>query len=54
MAERPAWISASDAETIWMSRIAMNIPNTMQMNATMPAAVERRRLAAGGGSRGRP
>jgi DHA2 family multidrug resistance protein len=33
--ERPAWISASEAETIWMSRIAMNIPNTMQTNATI-------------------
>ncbi len=32
-AERPAWICESDAETIWMSRIAMNIPNTMKMNA---------------------
>src|SRR3954471_20546080 len=33
LAERPAWISASDAETIWMSRIDMNIPNTMMRNA---------------------
>src|SRR3954467_14169606 len=33
LAERPAWISASDAETIWMSRIDMNIPNTMIRNA---------------------
>ncbi len=32
-AERPAWIWDSEAETIWMSRIAMNIPNTMKMNA---------------------
>src|SRR6185312_13647581 len=29
LAVRPAWISLSDAETIWMSRIDMNIPNTM-------------------------
>src|SRR3954466_756200 len=29
LAERPAWISLSEAETIWMSRIDMNIPNTM-------------------------
>ena len=29
LADKPAWISASDAETIWMSRIAMNMPNTM-------------------------
>src|SRR5260370_5648203 len=33
LAERPAWISDSDAETIWMSRIDMNIPNTMIRNA---------------------
>src|ERR1700709_114296 len=32
-ADRPAWISASEAETIWMSRIDMNIPNTMMRNA---------------------
>src|SRR6202035_6185535 len=29
LADRPAWISESDAETTWMSRIDMNIPNTM-------------------------
>ena len=33
LADRPAWISASDAETTWMSRIDMNIPNTMMRNA---------------------
>src|SRR6202795_1254473 len=33
LADNPAWISASDAETIWMSRIDMNIPNTMMRNA---------------------
>src|ERR1700726_90559 len=33
LADRPAWISVSDAETIWMSRIDMNIPNTMMRNA---------------------
>ena len=33
LADRPAWISDSDAETIWMSRIDMNIPNTMMRNA---------------------
>src|SRR3982074_1815288 len=32
-ADKPAWISDSDAETIWMSRIDMNIPNTMIRNA---------------------
>src|SRR5579863_10597784 len=34
LADRPAWISVSEAETIWMSRIDMNIPNTMIRNAT--------------------
>src|SRR3981189_3639742 len=33
LADKPAWISASDAETIWMSRIDMNIPNTIMRNA---------------------
>src|SRR3979409_1180960 len=33
LADRPAWISESEAETIWMSRIDMNIPNTMMRNA---------------------
>src|ERR1700680_927017 len=33
LADRPAWISVSDAETIWMSRIDMNMPNTMMRNA---------------------
>src|SRR6476646_12137617 len=33
LAESPAWISDSEAETIWMSRIDMNIPNTMIRNA---------------------
>src|SRR5712672_3604900 len=33
LADRPAWMSDSDAETIWMSRIDMNIPNTMMRNA---------------------
>src|SRR5579862_7197848 len=34
LAERPAWMSVSEAETTWMSRIDMNIPNTMIRNAT--------------------
>src|SRR6185437_5394493 len=34
LADRPAWMSESEAETIWMSRIDMNIPNTMMTNAT--------------------
>src|SRR5712672_3269425 len=33
LADSPAWISLSDAETIWMSRIDMNMPNTMIRNA---------------------
>ena len=32
-ADRPAWISVSEAEPTWMSRIDMNIPNTMIRNA---------------------
>src|SRR5579871_1209662 len=34
LADKPAWMSVSEAETIWMSRIDMNIPNTMIRNAT--------------------
>src|SRR4051794_825666 len=33
LADNPACISDSDADTTWMSRIAMNIPNTMIKNA---------------------
>src|SRR3954451_3467352 len=33
LADNPAWISDSDAETTWMSRIAMNMPKTMIRNA---------------------
>src|ERR1700730_2528940 len=33
LADRPAWMSVSEAETIWMSRIDMNMPNTMIRNA---------------------
>src|SRR5437660_735284 len=33
LADSPAWISDSDAETTWMSRIAMNMPKTMIRNA---------------------
>src|SRR5690242_1249315 len=29
LADSPAWICCREAETIWMSRIDMNIPNTM-------------------------
>src|ERR1700676_784023 len=34
LADRPAWMPVSEAETTWMSRIDMNIPNTMMRNAT--------------------
>src|ERR1700760_1304342 len=34
LADRPAWMSDSEADTIWMSRIDMNMPNTMITNAT--------------------
>src|ERR1051325_6097350 len=34
LADNPAWISDSEADTTWMSRIAMNMPNTMIRNAT--------------------
>src|SRR5512135_319144 len=33
LADRPAWISVSEAETTWISRIDMNMPNTMMRNA---------------------
>src|SRR5207237_2154142 len=33
LADSPAWISLSEAETIWMSRMDMNIPNTMMRKA---------------------
>src|SRR6267154_6134010 len=33
LADSPAWTAVSNAETIWMSRIDMNIPNTMIRNA---------------------
>ena len=34
-ADRPAWISDSEAETIWMSRIAMNMPKHITTKARM-------------------
>src|SRR6478736_9475904 len=46
LADRPAWISASDAETTWMSRIDMNIPNTMMRNATSRRGAMRSEAAA--------
>src|SRR5712672_3311454 len=47
LADKPAWISASDAETIWMSRIDMNIPNTMMRNANSRRGGIRSDAAAG-------
>src|SRR6266852_4869268 len=47
LADKPAWISASDAETIWMSRIDMNIPNTMMRNANSRRGAMRSDGAAG-------
>src|SRR3954462_2331582 len=47
-AESPAWISDSDAETIWMSRIDMNIPNTMMRNANSRRGGIRSDAAAAG------
>src|ERR1700719_1637359 len=47
LADRPAWISVSDAETTWMSRIDMNIPNTMIRNANSRRGSMRSDGAAG-------
>src|SRR5229473_8429816 len=47
LADRPAWISLSDAETTWMSRIDMNIPNTMIRNANSRRGAMRSEGAAG-------
>jgi hypothetical protein len=33
LAASPACISVNDADTIWMSRIAMNMPNTIDRKA---------------------
>src|SRR6476469_10083457 len=48
LADKPAWISLSDAETIWMSRIDMNIPNTMMRNAISRRSGIRSDAAAAG------
>src|ERR1700686_4190498 len=48
LADRPAWISESDAETTWMSRIDMNIPNTMMRNANSRRGAMRSEATAGG------
>src|SRR6266853_1120133 len=48
LADRPAWISVSDAETIWMSRIDMNMPKTMIRNAISRRGGMRSEATAGG------
>src|SRR5215831_4652773 len=48
LADKPAWMSVSEAETIWMSRIDMNIPNNIIRNATRRRGVMR--SEAGGAS----
>src|SRR5712675_2314843 len=48
LADNPAWISLSGAETIWMSRIDMNIPNTMMRNANNRRSGIRSDAAAAG------
>src|SRR6202023_3935700 len=47
LADKPAWISVSDAETTWMSRIDMNITNTMIRNANSRRGSMRSDGAAG-------
>src|ERR1700716_1438355 len=46
LADKPAWISASEAETTWMSRMDMNIPNTMMRNANSRRGAMRSEAAA--------
>src|SRR5258708_2959776 len=48
LADRPAWISESDAETTWMSRIDMNMPKTMIRNAISRRGGMRSEATAGG------
>src|SRR5215470_15574296 len=48
-AASPAWISVSEAETIWMSRIAMNMPNTIDRKAMSLRGSRRSPVAALGG-----
>src|SRR5258708_17238002 len=48
LADRPAWISERDAETTWMSRIDMNIPNTMMRNANSRRGAMRSDCTAAG------
>src|SRR5579883_2885170 len=53
LAERPAWIWARLLETIWMSRIAMNMPSTMAIKVTTSRALSGGTVdgAAGGARR---
>src|SRR3979490_2134802 len=46
LADKPAWISLSDAETTWMSRIDMNRPNTMMRNANSRGGAMRSEASA--------
>jgi hypothetical protein len=46
-AASPAWISASDADTIWMSRNAMNIPKHMARKASRRRGSIRSSASAG-------
>src|SRR5262249_35687513 len=46
-AARPAWISASDADTIWVSRRAMNMPKHMAMKAIIRRGSMRSAALAG-------
>ena len=48
LADSPAWISESELETIWMSRIAMNMPPTMIRKPSQSRTVGAGRAAAGG------
>jgi hypothetical protein len=42
LADKPAWMSASEAETIWISRIAMNMPKTIAKKAMTSRVVTTR------------
>ena len=50
LADSPAWISRIELETIWMSRIAMNMPTTMAMKPAhcRPVTAGWRRAGNGG------
>ena len=45
-ADNPAWISLSEADTIWMSRIAMNMPKHITTKAAMRRLFEPSALSA--------